>query len=72
MPRYFLDLDISRDDYLRYYRGGAASVRAVDREGRTVRFPASALRAHVRHSGVQGRFCLVTDDEHRLLELQRL
>ena len=72
MPRYYLDLDISREDYLRYYRGDAASVRAVDRQGRTVRFPASALRAHVTHSGVRGSFCLVTDNAHRLLEFARI
>jgi hypothetical protein len=72
MPRYYLDLDISREAYLRYYRGVAAAVRATDREGRAVRFPASALRGHVTHAGIRGSFCLVTDDDHRLLRLERL
>jgi len=72
MPRYYLDLDISRDAYLRYYQGGAAAVRALDRQGRSLRFPASALRSHVSHEGVRGSFCLVTDEHHRLLRLERL
>jgi hypothetical protein len=72
MPRYYLDLDISREDCLQYYGGAAASVRAVDRQGRTVRFPASALRGHMTPSGVRGSFCLVTDERHRLLSFERV
>lgn len=72
MPRYYFDLNISREEYLRYYRGAAVTVRVVDREGRGVRFPASALRSHVTPTGISGSFCLVTDEHHKLVRLERL
>lgn len=72
MPRFILDLDISADACLRYYRGDAHSVTATDRAGRRVRFPATALRPHVTRGGVRGTFCLETDEQHRLVGLYRL
>ncbi|ACL74030.1 DUF2835 domain-containing protein [Thioalkalivibrio sulfidiphilus] len=72
MPCYYFDLHISREEYLRYYQGAATAVRVVDRDGRGVRFPASALRGHVTPTGISGSFCLVTDENHKLLRLERL
>ena len=72
MPRYILDLDICAETYLSYYQGRAATVFAVDRQGRRLRFPATALRNHITHTGIRGTFCLETDDNHRLVGLYRL
>lgn len=52
------------------YRGArTVVVRAHD--GRTVRFPASALVPHVRPEGVRGEFTLRHSAEGRLLALVR-
>ncbi|NDY96853.1 DUF2835 family protein [Wenzhouxiangella limi] len=72
MKEYRFSLSISTDEYLRYYQGQAVAVVVTDSEGRTIRFPANALRAHVNHAGIQGRFRLITDDEHRLQRLERI
>ncbi len=68
--RFFLD--ISSDEYLRYYQGSAHSVVAVSEDGRRVRFPASNLRPFVTREGVHGRFELLLDSDNRLLELRRV
>ena len=72
MNEYLISLDISADEYLRYYKGQAVSVIARDQAGRRIRFPATALRPYVTQSGVHGRFRLVTDDKHRLERLEKL
>ncbi len=67
-----LDLDITVEECLRYYKGRAASVRARARDGRTVRFPAALLRSFVDDGGVHGSFLLRYDRNHRLVSLERL
>jgi len=48
-----VELNISRDEYLRWYQGGAREVDAVARDGRRVRFPANSLQRFVQHSGIR-------------------
>ncbi|MEE4296773.1 MAG: DUF2835 domain-containing protein [Wenzhouxiangella sp.] len=72
MNEYYFSLSISRDEYLRYYQGQAEAVVVTDSQGRNIRFPANALRSHVQHTGIHGRFRLVTDDLNRLQRLERI
>lgn len=72
MRRYELDLHIPAEELLRYYRGAASAVAAVDRQGRSIRFPASALRPFVTSSGIHGRFSLQVDEANRLRRIVRL
>ena len=72
MNEYYFSLSISRDEYLRYYQGQAVAVVVTDMHGRTIRFPANALRTHVDHTGIHGRFRLVTNEENRLQRLERM
>ncbi len=65
-------LYLPADRYLRYYRGMASNVSVVADDGRRIAFPAAALRPFVTRDGVQGRFELVTDTDHRLLRLKRI
>ncbi len=65
-------LSISREDYLRYYRGVARDVLVRSHDGRRVQFPARLLRPFVTHDGVRGEFRLLLDEANRLLDLQRL
>jgi hypothetical protein len=70
--RIRFSLDISSDDYLRYYRGEAQMVQVVADDGRRIRFPASSLRPFVSRDGVRGAFEITLDGENRLLELRKL
>ncbi len=67
-----LDLGISANEYLRFYKGGISTVQARARDGRTVRFPASMLRSFVDADGVHGSFLLRYDQHNRLISLERL
>lgn len=66
-----INLDIPASEYLRYYKGDASFVQTRARDGRSVRFPASLLRAFVDDSGVHGSFVLRYDGNHRLVSLSR-
>lgn len=70
MPSLILDLNITADAMLDYYRGRARVVIVTAASGQTVQFPAQALQAHVRKDGVHGRFELVFDDQQRFVGLK--
>jgi hypothetical protein len=72
MNRYEIELHISPERYLEYYRGTVQHVVARCTTGQTVRFPASLLQRFVSHEGIHGRFVLSCDDEHKGAELQRM
>jgi hypothetical protein len=65
-------LNISAEEYLRYYRGEARFVSIRGHDGRRVQFPAERLRPFVRHDGVRGQFVLRFDGQHRFVEMQRI
>ncbi|MBK8162724.1 MAG: DUF2835 domain-containing protein [Gammaproteobacteria bacterium] len=65
-------LNISPDEYLRYYQGAARHVIARGRDGRTVQFAAGLLRRFLTHDGVHGVFRLRFDDNNRLVSLDRV
>ena len=72
MPRVILQLDIPREECLRYYRAEALQVRARSEDGRWIRFPANVLRPHVGQNGVHGRFELRFDARNRLIDFRRI
>lgn len=65
-------LDISREEYLRNYRGSAHSVLVQAEDGRTVRFPAVNLRQFVNADGICGRFEMSLNENNSLIEIRRL
>ncbi len=65
-------LNLSASECLTYYQGMARDVVARALDGRTVRFPANALRPHVSHEGVNGLFALRFDENNKLVELARV
>ena len=67
-----LRLNISAKQFLLYYSGGVKAVSAIAIDGRRVEFPASALRPHVEHDGIQGLFNLQFGPDHKLLSLTRI
>lgn len=70
--RYLVDLHIPSAELLRYYRGSASSVSAVDRRGRRLQFPARALRPFVTRDGIRGTFALEVDAGNRLQRVERI
>lgn len=72
MPSVQIQLNISPDEFLNWYKGLAKSVvtRAVD--GRVVEFPASVLQRFVSPEGVRGTFLLTFDGNNRFVQMERL
>ncbi len=69
---YIFDLNIPRDEVLKFYAGDARQVNAVARTGQRVMFPAAILRPFVATDGVRGTFRLRVNVAHRLETFERL
>ncbi|MFW2373594.1 MAG: DUF2835 domain-containing protein [Gammaproteobacteria bacterium] len=65
-------LNISAEQYQRYYQGSARSVIVTTEEGRTLKFPANALQQFVTHDGIQGHFEIRFDDQNKLQSVIKL
>ena len=72
MQKMRFSLDISAPKYQSYYMGAAKFVKVRSDDGRTLRFPASALQKFVNHSGIQGRFEIVFNDQCKLVSISRV
>ncbi len=72
MPDLVFRLAIPREEVMRYYEGRAQTVFVQALDGRTVSFPAVALREFVNHAGVHGVFRLCYDAQGRMERLERL
>ncbi|MBV1789562.1 DUF2835 domain-containing protein [Marinobacterium sp. D7] len=72
MNELIVDLNISAEQYLRLYRGEVESVVARTLDGRTVRFPANALRGYITRNGITGRFRIRYGSDGKLVDIQRL
>ncbi len=71
MQRMFFNLHISAEQYQRYYQGNARAVIVQSEDGRRLQFPASSLQKFVSREGVHGRFEIVFDGNHKLIEINR-
>lgn len=63
---------LSAESFAEYYRGPGRSVRVRTDDGRTLRFPASALQAFVTRDGVHGQFMIHYDESNRLIDIKKL
>lgn len=69
---YILDIDIPRDELLKFYAGTARQVTAVARGGVRLAFPATALQPHVTDDAVRGTFRLITGGDRKLRAFERV
>ncbi len=69
---YNFRLNISADQYLRYYQGAASNVQVLSECGNRLRFPASRLRPFLTRTGISGHFRITIDDRHRFVGLEKL
>lgn len=65
-------LQVSAENYQRYYQGSAKFVKVTATDGRTLKFPANALQKFVSHDGITGLFEIIFDDNNKLVSLNRL
>ena len=65
-------LNLNAEECMRYYRGEAASVVVRSDTGLRIAFPASYLRRFITASGVNGRFEIVFDANHKLVKLEKV
>ena len=69
--KYYFSINLSREDFLPYYRGEVHSIVVTATVGVTVNFPAMHLRQHLTSRGVYGHFCLETKN-NKFLSLIKL
>lgn len=72
MAKIVFHLNISAQEYLKYYQGTAQQVQVRSVDGRRVRFPANLLKNHVSHQGVHGLFQLEYSENNKLVSFIRL
>ncbi len=65
-------LNLSTDEYIRYYQGSASFVLVRAHDGRTVKFPAGLLRRFVTREGIRGEFELQFDKRNKLSSMHKL
>ncbi len=70
--RISFNVNISYQEFLRYYKGEASSVRIKADNGQIIMFPAAKLRPFVDHSGVRGRFVISFDRNNKFVSLERI
>lgn len=61
MNNFEFNLNLSAQEYLKYYRGSVNKVVAKCSDGRTVQFPAGLLTPFVTAGGIRGAFVLTCD-----------
>lgn len=69
--KYYFYINFSAKEYLPYYKGQILSVVATSTKGARVQFPAMHLRQYVSSGGIQGFFCLETQN-NKFLSLTKL
>ena len=67
--QYIVELAISKQELLKYYRGAASQISAVATDGQTILFPVTAIQPFITHEGVFGRFQLQVNSQGRLLKI---
>ncbi|OGQ95429.1 MAG: hypothetical protein A2521_06835 [Deltaproteobacteria bacterium RIFOXYD12_FULL_57_12] len=65
-------LNISSEEFLRYYRGQADSVIATTTDGRRIRFPAVNLRSFISPQGIKGLFELTYTAGNQLVSIRKI
>ncbi|MFC0324150.1 DUF2835 domain-containing protein [Halomonas organivorans] len=72
MPTIDITLNLSPDACLAHYEGRVGVVHTRSLDGRSVAFPAEALRRVVARDGVHGVFRLTFSAQGRFLGIKRL
>lgn len=69
---FYIYLDISAIDFQNYYAQNINAIIASSHSGERIQFPANALQPFVSHTGVQGEFKIVIDENAKLKSITRV
>tara|TARA_R110002072_G_scaffold1598_7_gene13656 strand:- start:16096 stop:16317 length:222 start_codon:yes stop_codon:yes gene_type:complete len=72
MASLVVDISLPREQYLQVYQSYIRQVKAVARDGKTVRFPISVLKPYLTHQGIFGTFRLSFDDQNKFVAIEAL
>ena len=72
MQRIIVDLKISTDEYLKFYRGQASVVTCLSRDGRRIQFPVKIINPYLTREGVNGSFEIQFDSKGKFVAITRL
>jgi hypothetical protein len=65
-------VNINYNEFLRYYKGQAQTVRLKADNGQIIVFPAAKLRPFVDHAGIRGRFVIAFDKNNKFISIKRI
>lgn len=68
---FSFSLNISADKYKAYYQGQVQAIQVQSHDGRSIRFPANAIRQFVTADGVRGEFVMEVDANNKLIGIRR-
>ena len=72
MRRYIVDLNVSTQKMLEFYKGNKKYIVASAQSGQTIRFPLHVLRPFVTSQGICGRFQVSCDPEGKLIDFKAI
>ena len=72
MQKMRFSLKLTSEQYQAYYKGAAKFVHVQADDGRSLKFPASELQKFVTHSGIEGHFEIVFNEQNKLVSLNRV
>jgi hypothetical protein len=68
---FIFSLNITADKYKAYYQGQIQAIQVQSHDGRSIRFPANAIRQFVTADGVRGEFVMQVDANNKLIGISR-
>ncbi|MEH6825023.1 MAG: DUF2835 domain-containing protein [Motiliproteus sp.] len=72
MQKITVDLQVSADEYLKFYRGQASVVTCRARDGRRIQFPVKILNPYLTREGVSGSFEIQFDAQGKFVAIDRI
>jgi len=72
MKQIIVDIFITKDEWMKIYRGETNLVHAKSRDGRSIQFPANILSKYTTHNGIEGSFVINFNDEGKFQSIIKL
>ena len=69
--KYYFSIRMTPEEFLPYYQGRAQTIIVTSHQGVRLNFPAMHLRSFLRSDGINGSFCLHTEN-NKFLSLTKV
>jgi len=60
--KYYFSLKMTTKEFLPYYQGKAHSIVVISNQGLRLQFSARHIRSYLKSDGINGHFCLHTEN----------